>query len=681
MTAERRTPRLLICDCAGSMTLDGQAIARGTGLTPERPATQLCRAEAARAQAALRSGDEVIIACGQEAAAFRDLAEDISADLGAEARLTCVDIRDRAGWADGPSGAKMAALIAGARVPRPGVPVLDVISEGVCLIYGAAEVALPAAARLSEALSVTVMLTDAEPVMVPEAEIDIVTGRIVSLGGALGGFELVADGFAPLIPAGRGAQGFEAPVNGAKSECDIVVDLSGGQPLVPAHRKRDGYLRADPGDALAVERALFDAAQLTGTFEKPYHIRFTESLCAHSRAGQTGCIRCRDLCPTGAITPDGDHVAIDPMVCAGCGACAAACPSGAALAEDPPTEALFAEMRAMARAYESAGGTAPRLLVHDAHGAEMIRLAARFGRGLPGDVIPIEVASLGRFGHGECLAGLGLGYAEVSLLAGPRTERAALDAEVVLAVAVVAGARPAAGPAGSLRVIAPDEPDQLTDALESAAPLTPVAAPILAAGGRRETVRLAARALADGAGGAGETPPPIPLPAGAPYGAVAVNADACTLCMACAGLCPTGALIDSPDAPELSFREEACIQCGLCATLCPERAITLEPRLDLSDAALSPRVLNAEEPFCCIECGAPFGVKSTIERISEKLGGSHWMFSQSDNLRLIQMCDDCRVRAQYHAEAAPFRMGTVPRPRTTADDLAEREAAKKKGDA
>ena len=107
----------------------------------------------------------------------------------------------------------------------------------------------------------------------------------------------------------------------------MILDLSGGQPLFPAHHKRDGYLRPDPGDPLAVERALFDAAQLTGTFEKPLHIRFDESLCAHSRASRQGCNRCLDVCPTGAILPDGDSVRIDPNICAGCGACHAVCPA------------------------------------------------------------------------------------------------------------------------------------------------------------------------------------------------------------------------------------------------------------------------------------------------------------------------------------------------------------------
>ena len=66
-------------------------------------------------------------------------------------------------------------------------------------------------------------------------------------------------------------------------------------------------------------------------------------------------------------------------------------------------------------------------------------------------------------------------------------------------------------------------------------------------------------------------------------------------------------------------------------------------------------------------------MKSTIERVVEKLSGQHWMYTNSDNTRLIQMCDDCRIAAQYHQENSPFRMGERPRVRTTDDDLAEKK--------
>ena len=82
---------------------------------------------------------------------------------------------------------------------------------------------------------------------------------------------------------------------------------------------------------------------------------------------------------------------------------------------------------------------------------------------------------------------------------------------------------------------------------------------------------------------------------------------------------------DDPDRPMLRFAEDACVQCGLCKATCPEKVISLVPQLDFR-AATATRVLKQEEPFPCIRCGKPFGVKSTIERVIAKLEGKHWMY-------------------------------------------------------
>src|SRR5690606_28980554 len=142
--------------------------------------------------------------------------------------------------------------------------------------------------------------------------------------------DLIIDDFAQPLPSSRGSIAWGQARDGAKSNCDIVLDVSGGTPLFPAHDLRDGYVRADPGDPQAVLRAVIKAGELVGTFDKPRYVKFTEHLCAHSRSQKTGCTRCLDLCPTGAIVPDGDHVKIDEHICAGCGACASVCPTGAA---------------------------------------------------------------------------------------------------------------------------------------------------------------------------------------------------------------------------------------------------------------------------------------------------------------------------------------------------------------
>src|SRR5690606_3450864 len=47
----------------------------------------------------------------------------------------------------------------------------------------------------------------------------------------------------------------------------------------------------------------------------------------------------------------------------------------------------------------------------------------------------------------------------------------------------------------------------------------------------------------------------LPMPAGAPYGRIAIATEGCTLCLACVSACPTSALGDNPDLPEVRFTE------------------------------------------------------------------------------------------------------------------------------
>jgi hypothetical protein len=68
-------------------------------------------------------------------------------------------------------------------------------------------------------------------------------------------------------------------------------------------------------------------------------------------------------------------------------------------------------------------------------------------------------------------------------------------------------------------------------------------------------------------------------------------------------------------------------------------------------------------------------VRSTIERVTAKLQGSHWMFAGPQGearLRVLSMCEDCRVEVLVNESFDPHAGPTRPRPRTSEDYLRER---------
>jgi ferredoxin len=668
--AER--PQILICSCEDTMPLDAESVrrgCRGTVLT----ANHLCRAEIEKFRAAAAEGNPLIVGCTQEAPLFSEIA----ADLKEPAPLTFVNVRETAGWSSDGSkaGPKMAALIAAAAEPVPDFPLVSLASEGVTLVYGRDERAIEAARLLAEHLDVTVLIARPKDLSPPRVtEFPVVKGTIRSAKGHLGAFELVVDDYATPTPSSRGVLTFGMPRNGAVSRCDLIIDLSGGAPLFPAHDLRDGYLRADPEDAAAVLRAVLKARDLTGTFDKPRYVEFTEELCAHSRSRIVGCRRCLDLCPTGAITPAGNHVSIDPNVCAGCGQCAAVCPTGAAAYALPPADTLLRKLRALLTTYAQAGGMRAVVLLHDEpHGLPLIEALARHGDGLPANVLPLSVNEVTQVGLEAVAATFAYGASALRFLirAKPRHDVAGLTKTIALAEPILAGL---GFGTGRVATIETDDPFVLGDTLRAieAKDGAPRPAAFTAVGAKRDVLRLALRELHHAA------PAPVdvvPLPEGAPFGTVLLNAEGCTLCLACVSACPTGALSDEQDRPLLRFAEDACVQCGLCKATCPEKVISLKAQLDFRASTAPARVLKEEEPFCCIRCSKPFGVKSSVERVAAKLEGKHWMFQNSaKRLHVIKMCADCRVIVMTEENFDPFGAPARPNPRTTEDYLREREA-------
>lgn len=669
--------RILMCNCEGTMPLDGVALAKACGASTdgdEGVSTQLCRAELKRFQDALKTGEPVTVACTQESPLFEEQRE----ESGSQAQVSYVNIRETGGWSSEAAEAtpKIAALIAAAAVPMPAVPAVTMTSQGVALIYGRDERAIAAARQLSDRLDVTIMLDRPKDVPgQPMMDLPIVQGHIAGARGYLGNFELVVDDYALPLPSSRRSLTFGSPRNGASSTCDIIIDLTGGTPLFSAHEKRDGYFRADPNDPAAVQRMLFEACDMTGSFEKPLYVDFHAELCAHSRSKKTGCTRCLDVCPTGAITPAGDHVAIDPYICGGCGNCGAVCPTGAADYRLPPAASLTEQLRALLLAYREAGGRQAVILLHDAkHGAPLIDALARHGDGLPARVLPFAVHAISECNVAFFASAFAYGAADIRVLAPAkqREDLGGLAGQMALSESVLVGLGYEGGRVG---LIETDDPDQLAAAM-TALPRRegPSGASYLPMGRNRDLSRLAFRHLHKVAPQPADT---VALAPGAPFGSLQINVEGCTLCLACVSACPTGALSDDPERPRLSFTEDACVQCGLCKNTCPEKVITLEPRVNFTAAAVQPRLIKEEEPFHCVRCAKPFGTKSTVERIAAQLEGKHWMYNK-DTIERVRMCGDCRVIVQSQSKIDPYAGAPRPDVRMTEDYLVERAAAELK---
>jgi len=286
------------------------------------------------------------------------------------------------------------------------------------------------------------------------------------------------------------------------------------------------------------------------------------------------------------------------------------------------------------------------LLFHD-DAAGALEVEA-FIRELPEHVIPVRIEEIGSVGMDTWFAALAYGAAQV-LLYIPREysakARHALDEQVGFAGAILEGMGYPTSRIGLM-----DHGFRNEAALSLAAPGVHDALPVATFethDDKRRTVRLAVEHLFGQS--PGSSSPIVPLPPGAPFGEVLVDRDACTLCMACASVCPTGALLDGGDSPSLRFVEANCVQCGVCRTACPENAVELAPRFVYDhEVHRQTRVLNEDAPFHCVLCGKPFATRKIIANMSGRLK-AHWMFQNPDALRRLQMCGDCRVQDMFAA--------------------------------
>lgn len=557
------------------------------------------------------------------------------------------DYREWLGYtlpATGAAGrARAAALTDLCRRPPAPAEAVAYRSQGRLLIIGPEPAAREVNRDLGDRLRCTLLLTwwapDSAPTGAarPADGIEVIRADLQDVAGHLGAFFVT-------VREGDGTRVLGESATGEPRRFDLVLDLQ-REPALARDIPPPGYF-APRGDARKLAEALEELPELVGEFQKPRYFSYDPAICAHGNSGLTGCTRCLDVCPTIAIRSLGEKIEVDPYLCQGAGSCSAVCPTGAIGYAVPPAGELRERLRRLLHRFsELAPDTAPALLFHDGEGGR--EQAAGAAAKLPEWIIPWPVEEIGSVGLDVWIAALAHGARAIVVLASPATPPSVLRAVQEQQTTAMAILTALGYDASRIRVVVgANDTDLASLAALPDAHWAP--ARFSAADEKRTTLRLALEHLYSQASQPASV---VALDRGAPFGNVTVNGAACTLCMSCAGLCPTAALLCGDGTPTLRFVEWNCIQCGLCRGGCPENAIELTPRLVLDpEQRGTVRTLHEDTPFECVVCGKPFATRAVMTRMAEKLGG-HWMFQTAEAKRRLQMCEDCRVRDLLERES------------------------------
>ena len=312
--------------------------------------------------------------------------------------------------------------------------------------------------------------------------------------------------------------------------------------------------------------------------------------CILVRNRNASCLKCAEVCTTGAISRSEDGIVVDPGLCIGCGTCATACPTCCLEAINPTDDELshrVAEAVANTRRVAFACETALSSLDQN-QPTQLWKLEDETG------IIPI--ACLGRIDESILVEAAARGAESVSLISascqtcahshgGELCDQVCHSASALLHAAKShttiervhvkdTQILPAESNAGTPSPTPKTQPEQPNDKRRLA--------PVQSDGtlphhlpSRRKRLFNSLRQL----GASSSNPVGSRL-----WGSVDIDVDLCRSCRMCTVFCPTGALsrFDSKDGTfGVEHRPTLCVQCRACETICPEHAISVSESVDL----------------------------------------------------------------------------------------------------
>jgi len=331
-----------------------------------------------------------------------------------------------------------------------------------------------------------------------------------------------------------------------------------------------------------------------------------EGYCINLRSRLDACDLCQRVCHADAIALTLDEVTIDPVACVGCGACVPACPAGAITLDGFDPEAVIAGAIADGVALigcRQAGGEGVQVPCHRMLDARV--MAALYVEGAE----RIELAGL------EACHGCPGGDARPALRTALR-DLSKWFGETAPAVVATGARNEVRGDSAAETRRAVGRRRLLRGAFGTLSdpPPAPPAMP---------SFDDFAAAEDTGEGCAGRPVPyqqvlasrraSLPFRKDGQVGATGrLIGEACSGCMVCADLCPTGALCGETETAHrfVSFDPALCTNCTLCLKVCPMDAISARALRGVAAATEGRSVLFARVERKCGACGRSFAAKT-----------------------------------------------------------------------